>query len=205
MEPTDQIEEREHHPFGASSMPRRDACSGSYKMEAGLPDVKTAAGDAGTLKHAAVWDDAILATVEPAGQIDVIWVREQLEAIAPLSEWRRELRVALPDDDGTCRFSNGHGYWQHRPEDVHKVKSAILSIAATDAPSFAATFDKIRAGFCRESHATRIIDECCPRPVWRAWHRLWCIDADGKEWGQPYFAMNPSEAEQVCLNPPAQA
>jgi hypothetical protein len=27
-----------------------------------------------------------------------------------------------------------------------------------------------------------------------------CIDESGKEWGQPYFAVNPDKGENICLN-----
>lgn len=30
-------------------------------------------------------------------------------------------------------------------------------------------------------------------PICRAWRRLDCIDRDGKEWDQVYFALHPSE------------
>lgn len=36
-------------------------------------------------------------------------------------------------------------------------------------------------------------------PTGRLIHRMWCIDEDDREWGQPYFALNPGEGEEVAL------
>ncbi len=38
----------------------------------------------------------------------------------------------------------------------------------------------------------------------RAWYRVYCIDASGREWGQPYFALHPTEGKQrECPTPDA--
>ena len=37
-------------------------------------------------------------------------------------------------------------------------------------------------------------------PLERAWGRIACIDKQFREWGQQYFANNPSEGKQVRLN-----
>jgi hypothetical protein len=101
---------------------------------------------------------------------------------------------ARPDDDG-CRFSNGGGYLRHDAATLGRARVAILKIAqqfATDPPWFQQSIDD-PAG-CHPSWAGRLIDDCCPHPVKSAWYRFMCIDKQGREWGQPYYANNPAEA-----------
>lgn len=47
-------EEQKHHPFGPSSMRRRELCPASMRLEKGLPDVSSPDAERGTLIHARV-------------------------------------------------------------------------------------------------------------------------------------------------------
>ena len=102
---------------------------------------------------------------------------------------------AKPDDDG-CNFSNGHGYLRHDKATLLRARVSILKIAqrfASSPPWFQQTIDDPDGR--HPSWAGRLIDECCPRPVGAAWYRFMCIDKQGREWGQPYYANNPEAAE----------
>ena len=101
---------------------------------------------------------------------------------------------ARPNDDG-CRFSNGEGYLQHDAATLHRARVSILKIAQRFAsnPSWIQQTIDDPAG-CHPSWAGRLIDECCSLPVSRAWYRFMCIDKQGREWGQPYYANNPEKA-----------
>lgn len=101
---------------------------------------------------------------------------------------------APPIDDG-CRFSNGDGYLQHEAATLERARVSILKIAQRfikEPPWLQQTIDDPAA--YHPSWAGRLIDDCCPRPVKSAWYRFMCIDKQGREWGQPYYANNPEEA-----------
>ncbi len=105
---------------------------------------------------------------------------------------------ARPDDKG-CDFSNGDGYWQHEPATVLAVRDALLTLARRN---FAHKWlDQSLADPTVDwSWAARIIGEG-PRPIADAWNRIGCIDKQFREWGQPYYAMNPDRAGSGrCLN-----
>jgi len=46
--------ENKHHPFGPSSLRRRELCPGSYRMEEGLPEVESDVAARGTRLHGAI-------------------------------------------------------------------------------------------------------------------------------------------------------
>ena len=92
-----------------------------------------------------------------------------------------------PNDDG-CRFSNGHGYLQHDPAKFWPARDALLRMAHRLYPH--KWFEQALAD--RTVHASwagRLIIEAS-RPLDRAWHRISCVDADLREWGQPFYANN---------------
>jgi hypothetical protein len=101
---------------------------------------------------------------------------------------------ARPDNDG-CRFSNGHGYLQHDVKNLERARVSILKVGQrfiTDPPWLQQTIDDPVG--CHPSWAARLIGDACPRPVEAAWYRFQCVDKQHREWGQPYYANNPSEA-----------
>lgn len=104
---------------------------------------------------------------------------------------------ARPDDSG-CHFSNGYGYLQHDAETLERARVSILKIgkrfisSPSSPPWLQQTIDNPDG--CHPSWAGRLIDEACPRPVGVAWYRFQCIDKQGREWGQPFYANNPDKA-----------
>lgn len=113
---------------------------------------------------------------------------------------RLEPRANLPN----CNYENGHGYVQQVPATVLSVQADLVKIARryfTDKSSNAHfDFAETAAQPAGLSMVGRFIDDGCPSPVNRAWRRICCMDAEFREWGQPYFAMNPERAEAVRLN-----
>lgn len=96
--------------------------------------------------------------------------------------------------DRGCQFANGHGYRQHKKADVLKAKTALIAIAKRLVP------DKIWANPPEEIHpmsfAGRLLDDSSPT-LYEAWQRFMCIDErTWREWGQPYYALNPEKGEQ---------
>lgn len=104
-----------------------------------------------------------------------------------------------PDLPG-CEFENGGGYLQHDGDTFLKVRNALLELAKEQIKHrwIQETIDKGME--VHSSYAGRLISECGNRPLHSAWHRIECTDSKFREWGQPYYANNPSEAEQACLN-----
>jgi hypothetical protein len=105
---------------------------------------------------------------------------------------------ARPDDDG-CNFSNGGGYIQHSPAAFYTAREALLRMAGRIFPH--KWFEQsIADKSIHPSWAGWMIDEASA-PLSRAWYRFMCVDADLREWGQPFFRDHPDEAKQVCLSP----
>lgn len=113
--------------------------------------------------------------------------------IAAVADATAGLLMPRPD---AIEFDNGHGFVRHSLADVRRYKVALLTLAQRELPSFAgptqlgADPDQIHP----MGIVCRWLDECSP-PIARAWHRLMCIDSEGREWGQPYYAMHPEHGE----------
>jgi hypothetical protein len=115
---------------------------------------------------------------------------------------RLENAVALlkpiPKNDG-CNFSNGEGFVQQDAPTVRKAKEAVIEIARSRNPdnsSFGPWAEVADGDVPGYSGFARILDEC-DSLVYRYWSRFMCIDKQFREWGQPYYALNPSEGKQV--------
>ncbi len=87
--------------------------------------------------------------------------------------------------DSHCNFSNGHGYVPHLPEHV------LLAQKRWDAACLE------RFGTCHP----RAVDDY-QHPLRGIGSRLRCIDESGREWGQPFFALNPTKGKQVVWEEP---
>lgn len=106
----------------------------------------------------------------------------------------------------SCDFSNGAGFVQQVPADVLSVQAGLARIAKRYFKRddvYDRHFDYTINALKPTGHTFvgRLIDDGCPRPVSRAWHRIMCISEDFREWGQPYYASHPHEAKQVDLSP----
>ena len=112
----------------------------------------------------------------------------------------RHIMSALPAKPDGCDFSNGSGYIQHDKDLLLKTRNRFLEFAKryTDASCIQQTIDK---GFdVHPSWAGRVLGEMLPYSIGKHWYRFETISDDFREWGQPYYAKNPSEAKQVRLN-----
>lgn len=99
----------------------------------------------------------------------------------------------IPKNDG-CEFTNGGGYVQQLPAVVVSVRVALLKIAqeASTHKWLQESIDDISAD---PSWAARIISECDSTPLHKAWLRIMCIDKQFREWGQPFYALHPEQAD----------
>lgn len=106
----------------------------------------------------------------------------------------------LPAKPDTCDFSNGGGFLQHDKETFLAVRNQFCEFAKryTDFKWLQQTIDM---GLdAHPSWVGRILDEAAPSTISKHWYRFMCVDSELREWGQPYFANNPSEGKQKQLN-----
>lgn len=84
------------------------------------------------------------------------------------------------------------GWIQHDIKDVIRVKCALLELAKPIFKSFTKILKAIEddpESIHPMSSVGRVLDDC-GGPINYAWGRLCCIDAQGREHNQPYFAIN---------------
>lgn len=89
--------------------------------------------------------------------------------------------------DNNCRFTNGGGYIQQNIKKVEKAKKELIALGMKffeEKDKW--SFNAIGRLFCDSGY------DC----FYGAWMRLDCVDKFGREWGQPYYAANPTKGEQ---------
>jgi len=103
-----------------------------------------------------------------------------------------------PELEG-CGFENGDGFIQHTKKNYNLVKHDLLKVIKKYIKHewVQQTMDDDSVHL---SYVGRLIDDYMLRPINSAWYRLMCIDSDLREWGQPYYAINPTKGKQICLN-----
>lgn len=136
-------------------------------------------------------DGSLWATQGEAEARDTL-VRAIADAMAPLGPELRECA-------GNVDVGNGRGYKRHSPEAIRYAKAGLLAIAKKQLPSYATEhpewFDADQVD-PRGHIIGRILNDG-DVTLWNAWARLMCIDGEGREWGQAFFAMNPRETGAV--------
>jgi hypothetical protein len=90
-------------------------------------------------------------------------------------------------------FKNGSGYIQHNRHDVISARRKLMKAIYEGVDPFDQRINDYAFG--------RMLDDT-NNPHYGTYVRLFlCIDnKTWREYGQPYFAINPGEAEDVCLN-----
>lgn len=115
-------------------------------------------------------------------------------------ELANKIMANLDKSPDSCDFKNGGGYVQHDSADLLLVRTEFLKFCQryTDHKWIQDTID--RGYDVHPSYAGRILSECLPDYIYKHWHRFMCIDHSAREWGQPYFANNPDDAQHFKLN-----
>lgn len=92
-----------------------------------------------------------------------------------------------------CNFANGDGFVRQNIEVVCKAMIDIVNIAGIKKhPDFISNpFN------CRRGSIGRYIDDSGNSILYRAWYRFMCMDDECREWGQPYYAINPDKGQQI--------
>jgi hypothetical protein len=89
--------------------------------------------------------------------------------------------------DNSCIFANGGGYIPHNMEKVKAARTTLMELGM-------AILDIKKAP--GEYMIGRHFDDSNNKALYSAWSRLWCCDEQGREWGQSYFAHNPTKGTQ---------
>ena len=141
-------------------------------------------------------DDGMRYDTKAEAQVNESLTTKIARAIAPLGPRPR---------DPKCEFDNGGGYLPHDPAVVLACRVDVVKILKVGPL-------KQDLDLCGEPHMHqglpleqyhpmgwlgRVIDDSdLPRAVKDAWYRFQCIDDQGREWGQVYFALNPTKGTQ---------
>jgi hypothetical protein len=89
-------------------------------------------------------------------------------------------------EDDNCSFANGGGYIQQSKGIIKMAEDKLLELANEwFKPEKPFTNPRGIVGrYCCDSNM---------KALNRLYSRLQCIDSEGREWGQPYFANNPGK------------
>jgi len=101
----------------------------------------------------------------------------------------KEIMIGLQDlpKEDSCRFANGEGYIQQDKKIVDKARIELTEYSNT-------VFDiKHKASF---GWIGRYFDDSGNSTLYHAWGRLSHIDHLYREWGQGYYAVNPTAGVQ---------
>lgn len=118
-----------------------------------------------------------------------------------------EVNAALSALKATPRESNWKGYAQQDASAVKRCKEMLFAIANREGilkwwidrqKQEHGKADEDLIGNTHASWFVRRLD-CKHDPLRIAYLRLCAIDADNREWEQPYYAINPGEGEMVCV------
>lgn len=108
-------------------------------------------------------------------EADVVQINEIMSQLKPRVE-----------DDG-CSFTNGGGYIQQTKQAHDGVYKGLYKIGTK------------LFGFPHLGMMGRCADDSDHRAFSAAYTRYICIDEQHKEWGQPYYAINPGKGVQKEL------
>ncbi len=101
-------------------------------------------------------------------------------------------------------FSNGKGYIQHNADVVNEITAEVMKLAFDNnylgyEENYRKTipFIKTQKNFRQHSIVGRYLDGTVFNSTWS---RLMCIDSKGREFGQPFYALNPEKSTMEPLN-----
>ncbi len=107
-----------------------------------------------------------------------------------------------PLGDESELVKDGKGWIQHDPKNVSATKKALLLLAR---PLFVGHYPNITKAIDSDPDSVhsgsivgRILDDM-DTPINDGWRRLRCIDGDGREHQQPYYAINRPNDDHVCV------
>jgi hypothetical protein len=117
------------------------------------------------------------------------------EILAPMVIGLTSLIDSDLNKSDTPSFANGSGYIQHSPEVVEKCQKLFLQYCYEVLKQDIFLEEKVH----RQGIVGRYLNDC-GNNLYTYWHRFLCTDSEYREWGQPFFAINPDKGKKVCFN-----
>lgn len=110
-----------------------------------------------------------------------------------------KIMSGLFDRPDSCDFINGGGYIQQEKNNVDKaIIDLVKASGVCDHIANSLEFNKNPFTY-RNGIIGRYLDDN-DSFICKHWLRFRCMDDNYREYGQPYFASNPSQAKQINLN-----
>jgi hypothetical protein len=100
----------------------------------------------------------------------------------------------------SCDFRNGFGFLQHDKNviELSRINFCEFLKRYISHKWLQETIDKgIEVD---ASWVGRLLSESVPSSIYKHWYRFMCIDKEYREWGQPYYALHPTEGNDIRLN-----
>lgn len=118
---------------------------------------------------------------------------EHENLLLKIEDAHRLLGKRPEEEEETCNFANGGGYVKHSKKEILAFKKALIALCKKHVGDevFKLPLNKIHPG----GFASRVLSETNLR-LYEAWSRLCCIDEFDREWGQPFYALNPHKGTQ---------
>jgi hypothetical protein len=108
-----------------------------------------------------------------------------------ITEIQRIMLPILPRPDSLI----GDEYFQWNFPDVLKIQRSLIEVFERECFKDAATTRwRESTNIAGMSTVGRYMDECAPRVLNAAWHRIMCMDSLAREYSQPYFAIRANHA-----------
>lgn len=93
--------------------------------------------------------------------------------------------------DDSLDFANGRGYIQHPPGTRYKLEVELVKL----------TNEYLEENFTLgQGMIHRYIDDCNHKLLKKLSYKITCMDKRDREYGQPYFAINPDKCVDIKLN-----
>lgn len=98
------------------------------------------------------------------------------------------------------KVADNKGYYQHTQTNISKAWGLVIELSR---PYFK-SYENLKNLPADQIHPMglggRIISECADDTINKMWWRFSCIDKEGREWQQPYFALNTGTGTQTKIN-----
>jgi hypothetical protein len=108
-------------------------------------------------------------------------------------EFKRGFEAILGKPITNLDFLNGDGFIQHSPVAVREMKKLLHAAASNWLNRNSKSKETYSEGWIG-----RYLNDS-DSPYYTLWSRLQCIDDQNREWGQPYYALNPGSGKPMRL------
>lgn len=126
--------------------------------------------------------------------------KSELECIEHETNYKiaQKIMEPLKERPDSCSFTNGSlGYIQHNRATALSVRNKLLKFFQRYSEHGCLHQESINNDWSENaSWVSRILGESVPRSIEEmTWSRFVCINSDGREYGQLFYANNPDKAE----------